>query len=82
MFQISLAAVGVEHVHADVSRLWVEDVGDHGKQLLEVSPVLLFDFQHADEHAGHLFTELLPDALQFLQKRIQPDLEVLVVVYA
>lgn len=81
MFQISLAAVGVEHVHADVSLLWVEDVGDHGKQLLEISPVLLFDLKHADEHAGHLVAELFSDALQFLQKGVQSDLEVLVVVY-
>lgn len=50
VFQISLAAVGVEHVHAHSPLLWVEDLIDHGKQLLEINSVLFFDLQHTDQH--------------------------------
>lgn len=75
-----MAAVGAEHLQPRTSLLRGKNVGDLGQQVLEVQPVLLLDLQHPDEHAGHLLSKLLLDALQLLQQRVQPDLEVLVVV--
>ena len=48
MLQVSLATIGIEHVHAHSPLLRVEDLINHDQQFLEIHTVLLFDLQHTD----------------------------------
>lgn len=75
-----MAAVGVEHVQSWSSLLRCKNIIDLGQHLLEVKSVLFLDLQHADQHTCHFFPELLLYPLQFLKKRVEADLKILVIV--
>lgn len=80
VLEISVAAVGVEHVQSWSSLLRRKDVVDLRQHLLEVKSVLFFNFQHADQHACHFLSQFLLYPLKVLKQRVEADLEVLVVV--